>query len=100
VAWRRYPKWPFSPPNITLLRNHPIYSKKPFVALVQDELNELNDLNNKHIVLEADRLSQRVGQDLLGLLLKEKGTVPGFEKYSRHMVLRDEHQGLFCWTRP
>jgi len=56
---------------------------------IQDELaDRVAELrsDNKHV--EADRLSQRVGQDLL--LLKETGTCPGVENYSRHMALREE----------
>jgi excinuclease UvrABC helicase subunit UvrB len=37
---------------------------------------------------EAERLQQRVANDLL--LLKESGSCPGVENYSRHLHLRDE----------
>jgi len=38
--------------------------------------------------VEADRLQQRVSQDLV--LLKETGSCPGVENYSRHFNLREE----------
>lgn len=36
---------------------------------------------------EADRILKRVAQDLA--LLRETGTCPGIENYSRHMALKD-----------
>ena len=67
----------------------PAQSFEESLARIQDELQErtreLRD-RNKHV--EADRLSHRVSQDLL--LLRETGTCPGVENYSRHFALREE----------
>ena len=56
---------------------------------IQDETRErVEELRADQKIQEADRLQQRVTQDLL--LLRETGTCPGVENYSRHMALRDE----------
>jgi excinuclease ABC subunit B len=52
---------------------------------LQARVKELR-LQSKHE--EADRLSRRVGQDLL--LLRETGSCPGVENYSRHLALREK----------
>ncbi|KAL3902374.1 MAG: hypothetical protein SGILL_010848, partial [Bacillariaceae sp.] len=58
------------------------------LARIQDELQErVKDLRAEDKNIEADRLQHRVSQDLL--LLRETGTCPGVENYSRHMALRD-----------
>ena len=51
-----------------------------------DYSNYLRNHQNKHV--EADRLQQRVTQDLI--LIKETGTCPGIENYSRHFNLREQ----------
>lgn len=54
---------------------------------IQDELvNRVRELKSEAKNFEADRLSQRVSQDLQ--LLRETGTCSGVENYSRHMALR------------
>jgi excinuclease ABC subunit B len=59
------------------------------LARIQDELQQrVKDLRAESKNVEADRLSHRVSQDLL--LLRETGTCPGVENYSRHMALREE----------
>ena len=56
---------------------------------IEDELRiRVKELRDENKNIEADRLSQRVSQDLL--LLKETGTCPGVENYSRHFALREE----------
>jgi len=55
---------------------------------VQDELyGRVKELKGQSKHLEADRLTQRVSQDLQ--LLRETGTCSGVENYSRHMALRE-----------
>jgi excinuclease ABC subunit B len=55
---------------------------------IQDELQDrVQELKSQAKHLEADRLSQRVSQDLQ--LLRETGTCSGVENYSRHMALRE-----------
>ncbi|KAL3917160.1 MAG: hypothetical protein SGILL_004846 [Bacillariaceae sp.] len=59
------------------------------LARIQDEMQErVKELRAESKNVEADRLSHRVSQDLL--LLRETGTCPGVENYSRHMALRDQ----------
>jgi excinuclease ABC subunit B len=54
---------------------------------IQDELkSRVQELRSQSKHIEADRLSQRVSQDIM--LLKETGSCPGVENYSRHMALR------------
>jgi excinuclease ABC subunit B len=55
---------------------------------IQDELHtRASDLKADGKELEANRLLQRVSQDLK--ILRETGTCSGVENYSRHMALRD-----------
>ena len=55
---------------------------------IQDELHtRAADLKADGKELEANRLLQRVSQDLK--ILRETGTCSGVENYSRHMALRD-----------
>ncbi|KAG7353282.1 excinuclease ABC subunit B [Nitzschia inconspicua] len=59
------------------------------LARIQDELQtRVKELRAESKNIEADRLSHRVSQDLL--LLRETGTCPGVENYSRHFALREE----------
>ena len=58
---------------------------------IQDECTaRVQELRSQSKITEAERLQQRVSQDLL--LLRETGTCPGVENYSRHMSLRAEGQ--------
>ncbi|OEU11812.1 P-loop containing nucleoside triphosphate hydrolase protein, partial [Fragilariopsis cylindrus CCMP1102] len=55
---------------------------------IEDEVAErYKELCNASKKEEADRISKRVAQDLA--LLRETGTCPGIENYSRHMALKD-----------
>ena len=55
---------------------------------IQNELHSrVNELKAESKHFEADRLMQRVSQDLQ--LLRETGTCSGVENYSRHMGLRE-----------
>lgn len=55
---------------------------------IEDEVAErYKDLCIASKKEEADRISKRVAQDLA--LLRETGTCPGIENYSRHMALKD-----------
>lgn len=59
------------------------------LARIQEELQaRVKELRDQSKNTEADRLSHRVSQDLL--LLRETGTCPGVENYSRHIALREE----------
>jgi excinuclease ABC subunit B len=64
---------------------------------IQDETRErLEELRAEKKNEEADRLQQRVTQDLL--LLRETGTCPGVENYSRHMPFATrESPQTPCW---
>lgn len=72
-------------------KHHIVTSKERFdesLARIQEEmLDRVKTLRGQSKNVEADRLSQRVSQDLL--LLRETGTCAGVENYSRHMALRD-----------
>ena len=58
---------------------------------IQQELQwRVKELQEDGKMVEADRLSHRVSQDLL--MLRETGTCSGVENYSRHMALREEGQ--------
>ena len=85
--------------GMTNITDYTLYPARHFVApdpeqfqeacnRIQDELQQQVQTlkeDGKHV--EADRLSQRVSQDLI--LLRETGTCPGIENYSRHLALRD-----------
>jgi excinuclease UvrABC nuclease subunit len=58
------------------------------LSRIQDELvSRVKELKAESKHFEADRLLQRVSQDLQ--LLRETGTCSGVENYSRHMGLRE-----------
>ena len=59
------------------------------LSRIQEELvGRVKELKADSKIIEADRLSQRVGQDLM--LLRETGNCNGIENYSRHLALREE----------
>ena len=59
------------------------------LSRIQEELLErLRELKAEAKLIEADRLSRRVSQDLM--LLRETGNCNGIENYSRHLALRKE----------
>ena len=74
-------------------RHHALGSDKErfeeSLSRIQEELVErVKELKAESKVIEADRLSQRVSQDLM--LLRETGNCNGIENYSRHLALREE----------
>jgi excinuclease UvrABC helicase subunit UvrB/excinuclease UvrABC nuclease subunit len=73
-------------------KHHIKHSEEHFeetLQRIQEETRQrVDELRAEYKNQEADRLQQRVTQDLL--LLRETGTCPGVENYSRHMALRDE----------
>jgi excinuclease ABC B subunit len=83
---------PTSSTTIFPAKHHIAQSEEQFeeaLQRIQDETRErVEELRTEQKNQEADRLQQRVTQDLL--LLRETGTCPGVENYSRHMALRDE----------
>lgn len=72
-------------------KHHLTASEEEFeesLARIQEELlKRVQELRAESKNVEADRLSHRVGQDLL--LLRETRTCAGVENYSRHMALRE-----------
>jgi excinuclease ABC subunit B len=72
-------------------KHHIAGSEKEFEESLERIHHELQgrvkELRAESKNVEADRLSHRVSQDLL--LLRETGTCPGVENYSRHMALRE-----------
>jgi len=74
-------------------RHHALGSSKQrfdeSLSRIQEELVErVRELKKNSKLVEADRLSQRVSQDLM--LLRETGNCNGVENYSRHLALREE----------
>ena len=74
-------------------RHHALGSNKErfeeSLSRIQEELVErVRDLKADSKLIEADRLSRRVSQDLM--LLRETGNCNGIENYSRHLALREE----------
>ena len=74
-------------------RHHAIGSNKDkfeeSLSRIQEELvDRVKELKAQSKFIEADRLSQRVTQDLM--LLRETGNCNGIENYSRHLALRKE----------
>ncbi len=65
------------------------------IKRIEEELEErLRELESRGKLLEAQRLKQRVKFDIE--LLRETGTCPGVENYSRHLSLRPP--GSRPWT--
>ncbi len=59
------------------------------LARIRDELIErIKFFKEQNLLLEAERIEQRTIYDLE--LLKEMGSCPGVENYSRHLALREE----------
>ncbi len=74
-------------------RHHALGSDKEqfeeSLSRIQEEMVErVKELKKESKFEEADRLSQRVSQDLM--LLRETGNCNGIENYSRHLALREE----------
>jgi excinuclease UvrABC helicase subunit UvrB len=74
-------------------RHHALGSDKErfeeSLSRIQEELvDRVKELKAESKIIEADRLSQRVGQDLM--MLRETGNCNGIENYSRHLALREE----------
>jgi excinuclease ABC subunit B len=85
---------PIDTTTIFPAKHHISHSEERFeeaLSRIQDELKgRVDELRKESKQLEADRLSQRVSQDLL--MMRETGTCSGVENYSRHMALREEGQ--------
>ncbi len=85
-SYALYPASPFITPEEKL---------KIALKNIEEELNErLKYFESQGRYLEAQRLKQRVKFDLE--LLRETGTCPGVENYSRHLTLRPP--GSRPWT--
>lgn len=82
---------PVSKTTIFPAKHHLTDSPEQFEEALRRIQNELHDrateLNAESKHLEANRLLQRVSQDLK--MLRETGTCSGVENYSRHMALRE-----------